>query len=166
MGYSLPRIGRKLWMLFICFTENALHNVSSEALIQTFYICRSQWYRRKGCRCTPKSFDLSKIREKYLKICAKSLKIREKSLNILAKSRQKWHPSLFDFKRWRPTFAEIQVKTFFGRHTKKRSSWSLWENICSQKSHNNVSGKFGENPGKYPSHPQTCACSYNYGRSS
>ena len=31
-----------------------------------------------------------------------------------------------------------------GGHTKKRSSWSLWEKICRQTSHKNFSGKFGE----------------------
>ena len=35
-------------------------------------------------------------------------------------------------------------KFFFGSHTKKRSSWSLWEKSCRQKSQNNFSGKFGE----------------------
>ena len=36
---------------------------------------------------------------------------------------------------WRP---------FFGGHTKIRSSWSLWEKICRQKSNKNFSAKFGE----------------------
>ena len=30
-----------------------------------------QWYRRQGCKCTPKSFDFSKIRTKSLKFKAK-----------------------------------------------------------------------------------------------
>jgi len=73
-----------------------------------------QWCRRRGCmgcKCTPKCFDLSKI-------MAKSLKIWEKS----QKSGQKWCPTLFDFKKWRPTFAEKHMKIFVGGHTKKRSS--------------------------------------------
>ena len=43
-----------------------------------------------------------------------------------------------------PTFVETQMNTFFGGNTETSSSWSLWEKICRQKSHNNFSGKFGE----------------------
>jgi len=58
------------------------------------------------------------------------------------KSGQKWHP----------TFAEKQMKAFLDVTPKKVfSSWSLWEKICRQKSHNNFLGKFG-NSGKDPSH--------------
>jgi len=35
------------------------------------------------------------------------------------KSEQKWHSALFDFKKWRPTFAQKQIKTLFGRHSRK-----------------------------------------------
>jgi len=64
-----------------------------------------QWCRRRDCRgyeCTPKSFDLLKIWAKSLKIWAKPLKIWVKSLKI----QEKWCPALFNFKKWRPTFAE------------------------------------------------------------
>jgi len=40
----------------------------------------SQWCRRRGCKRTTKSFDLSKIRAKSLKIWAESLKIWAESL--------------------------------------------------------------------------------------
>ena len=68
----------------------------------------THWCRRRGCRgCkrTPKSFDLLKIWAKSLKIWAKSLKIWAKtgqnpqiSRQNLWKSEQKWRPTLFDFK--------------------------------------------------------------------
>ena len=64
----------------------------------------------KGCKCTPKSFDLSKI--------------LAKSLN-LSKIREKWHPTLFDFKKWRPTLGRKNIKTFFLRSHQKKSSRSL-----------------------------------------
>jgi len=94
----------------------------------------SKW--RRGCRwCkrNPKNFDLSKIREKSLKIWAKSLRVWAKSLTIWAK--------------WCPTFAEKSHTP--EDHPKKRSSRSLLENICRQKSHKTFRaslGKFGENP--------------------
>jgi len=56
------------------------------------------------------SFGWSKIREKSLKIWAKTLK-----------TRAKWRPTLFDFKKWHPTFAEKHMKTFFWRSHQKTS---------------------------------------------
>jgi len=47
-----------------------------------------------------KNFDLSKIRAKLLTIWAI------------------WDPTLFDFKKWHPTFPEKHMKTFFGGLTK------------------------------------------------
>jgi len=48
--------------------------------------------------------------------------------------------------KWPPTFGEKHIKTFFGGHTKKRSSWLLWEIIC-RRSHTKTFwaslGKFG-----------------------
>jgi len=41
--------------------------------------------RCRGCKRTPRSFDLSKIRVKFLKIWAKSLKFQAKYLKIWAK---------------------------------------------------------------------------------
>jgi len=41
-----------------------------------------------------------------------------KSVHLL-KIRAKWPPILFDFMKWRPTFAEKHMKTFFGGHPKK-----------------------------------------------
>jgi len=34
--------------------------------------------------------------------------------------------------------------SFFWRANQKSHSWSVWEKICRQRSHKNVSGKFGE----------------------
>jgi len=67
-------------------------------------VCLLQWCRRRGYKRNPKSFCLSKI-------WTKSLKIRAKSLKILAK----WRTTLFNFKKWRLTFAEKHTKTFFWR---------------------------------------------------
>jgi len=39
---------------------------------------------------------------------------------------------------------KITWKPLFGSHAKKRSSWSLWEKICRQKSHKNFLGTFDE----------------------
>jgi len=50
----------------------------------------SQWCRRCGCKRTPKSFDLSKIRAKSLKIRAKSLKIWAKSMLKFPKYLKIW----------------------------------------------------------------------------
>jgi len=62
---------------------------------------------------------LWKIRAKSPNIWAKSLKIWTKSLKI----QEKWRATLFDFKQWRPTFAEKHMKTLFlGGHIKKWSS--------------------------------------------
>jgi len=72
-------------------------------------------------------------------------------------------PNVSFFKEWRTTFVEKHLKTFFGSHTKKKSSWSLWENICRQKSHKNYSGKFEEIWAKTFATPKF-ACSYTYGR--
>jgi len=68
-----------------------------------------------GFKRTPKSFDLSKIRAKSLKIWAKPL--------------QKWRPTLFDFKKCRPTFAEKHMRIYFRGHTKNR----LLHDMCGRK---------------------------------
>ena len=46
--------------------------------------------------------------------------------------------------KWRPTFAEKHVKTFFWRSHQKRSSWSLWRKLVGKSRTKNFSGKFGE----------------------
>ena len=54
----------------------------------------------------------------------------------------------------------ITKEHLFGGHTKKRSSWSSWEKICREKSHENFSGKVRRDSSKNPSHPQKFACTY------
>ena len=81
----------------------------------------------RGVQVHPKSFDLLK------------------SWENLRKSEYKWRPALFHFKKWHPRFAVKHMKTFFGGHTKKRSSWSLWEEICRQ----NCTKTFRANLGKF-----------------
>jgi len=84
------------------------------------------------CRKSGKiSENFGKIPENLGKISEDPGKIPKylaKLLNIRAK--------LFDFKQWRQTFAEKQMKSFFGSHT--------WEKNCRQTSHNNFLCKFGE----------------------
>jgi len=46
------------------------------------------------------------------------------------------------------------MKIFFEGHTKKRSSWSLWEKNCRQKLHKKLFWQVWGNSGKNPSHPQ------------
>jgi len=45
---------------------------------------RTQWRRKRVCMHIPKSFDLSKIREKSVKIWTKSVKMLAKYLKIWA----------------------------------------------------------------------------------
>jgi len=53
-------------------------------------------------------------------------------------------PNVVWLQKWRPAFAGKHMTTFFGGHTKKRSSWSLWQKICHTKfSHQNFLGKSG-----------------------
>ena len=109
---------------------------------------RVQWCRRGcagGASAPPKVLVCQKSGKhpwkfgKILKILAKTLS-RENPW----KPGQKLCPTLFDFKKWRPTFAEQEMKTFFWMSHPKRSSWSLWVYICRQKLHKNVLGKFGK----------------------
>jgi len=108
-----------------------------------------QWCRRGECKRTTKNLDLSKIREKSLKFCAKSLKIWAKMTpNLVLTS--KYGAQRLQINKRRP---------FFWRSHKKSSSWSLWEKICcGQKTHNFWAslGKFGQ---KFLLHPQTFGCS-------
>ena len=57
----------------------------------------AQWSRRRecrGCKRTRKSFDLVKIRAKFLKILTKSVEIWVKSVKTFAKSLKIWANSL------------------------------------------------------------------------
>ena len=61
-------------------------------------------------------------------------------------------PNIVWLQIWSPTFAEKQVKTIFGGHTKKRSV------KCARQLFSQVWGNLGKNL----LHPQTFACSYTY----
>jgi len=90
--------------------------VFSVLFLMTCYVwCSGVGGGSAGVQVPPKSFDLSKILAKSLKIQAKM------APNVCIKT----HENLF----W--------------RSHQKKSSWSLWEKICRQKSHKNFSGKFG-----------------------
>ena len=85
--------------------------------------CANQWCRRQGASAPLKVL-----------ICWNF------ALNPW-KSWQKWHPTLFDFIKWRPTFAEKHKKTVFGGHPK----WGLhdlWGTRFVGKVAQNFSGKF------------------------
>jgi len=75
-------------------TDFFQHWETSRARSAVPNICLRQWFRRRGCKNTPNSFDLVKIREKFLKIRAKSVEIRAKSVKTLAKSLKIWVNSL------------------------------------------------------------------------
>jgi len=103
----------------------------------------NQWCRRRGCKRTPKSFDLVKIPENPGKLC----KNLGKFLKTLPKSLQKWRPTWFDLKKRRPTLAESHEDLFLEVISK------MWTQVF---------GQLWGNTGKNPSHPQNLACSYTY----
>jgi len=151
------------------------------ALIPTLPVAvlpNNQWYRRwvwSGCKRTPKSFDLVKIR-------AKSLKIREKSVESWAKCVKTFAMMCTDFLKWRPkskcrllNFLKAIFFNFFrassGTFGKNRAwcalIWKKWaenEMKCSHFFGGNSFGVFfGQvwgNLGKNPSHPKKFACFY------
>jgi len=92
----------------------------------------------QGCKCTPKCFDLVKIRAKSVEVCAKFVKTFIKPLKIYANSikiRAKiWRPTCFALKKWRPKSYEIRIK-------------------CGPKFFRAILGKFGQ---KYFSSPKIC----------
>jgi len=59
-----------------------------------------------------------------------------------------------------PTFAE-KHNTFFGAHTKSRSSYSLWGKFVGKMRTKTSRASWG-NSGKDPSHPEKFDCSYTY----
>jgi len=67
--------------------------------------CANQWCRRRGARAPLKVLIYWKCGQNPWK-----------SGQNVWKSGQKWRPTLFDFIKWRPTFAEKHMKTLFGRH--------------------------------------------------
>jgi len=117
------------------------------------------WYgrrARRGCKSTPKSFDLVKIREKSFEIRqnlwepSKTPRNLSKNDAKLWKSEQKWRPALI-WKQWRPELtwtgfshgARFDIKSFFWRSGVFQASL----------------GEFGKSffaPSKF-------ACSYTYG---
>jgi len=91
----------------------------------------------RGCKCTPKSFDLVKIREKSQGRLGKSVQTFTKSLKIWANSwkfEQEWRPAAPKI-TWRAFFLEV---TFYG----------------------DFFGYVSENSGKNASHPEKIACSF------
>jgi len=90
--------------------------------LHTYKLQYIQWYR---CKRTPKSFDLSKIR-------AKSLKMRAKMA-----------PNVVWFQKIAPNISRKTHEDLFGAHTKKglHDLWSLWEKFCRQVPQN-FSSKF------------------------
>ena len=94
----------------------------------------------QGTQAEPKSFYLSKIREKSLEIWAKALKIQAKMVLSVV-----WLHKIA------PNVCRKYMKTFFLEVTPKW--WSLWEKICRQKPNKNLLGTLGKS-GKNPSNPQ------------
>jgi len=91
-----------------------------------WYCYEKQWCWRwgcRGCKRTPKSFDLLKTGKNGAQCCLTS-----------KNGAQCLHEN---------------TRPYFGGYTKKKSSWSLWEKIYRQKLHKNFSGKFGEIRAKF-----------------
>jgi len=82
---------------YICLLLAFNHNISN------------QWCRRRGCKQTPKSYDLSKIQAKSLKMWSNALKIWVKSLSIQAKSLQIWEKMAPNV--WRKTNEDIFLRS-------------------------------------------------------
>jgi len=61
---------------------------------------------------------------------------------------------MFDFEKWRPRFAEKQVKNIFLEVTPQKRSAKVARQLC---------GQVWENLGKNPLHPQKFAFSYTIG---
>jgi len=85
------------------------------------------WCRRRRCECTPKTFDLVKIRAKSLKIRAKYVDIWAKCVNTFAKSL-----FCFVFTKMPP---KIKVQTFFWRSFSLEYFWQVWGNLGKNSSH-------------------------------
>ena len=99
----------------------------------------TQWCRRRGCRgCkrTPKSFDLVKIHGNPSKICENLHQIPENLGKNGAQRGLIW-------KKWRPTFAESHEDLF--------SSWSSQKKVCLRKCSHKKWPKtfFGQGWGKF-----------------
>jgi len=86
----------------------------------------SHWCRRqrcRGCKCTPKSFDLVKIRAKSLKTFTNTIKIWAKMVINMLWFEQKWCP------KWHE---EVFAGHFFGVFSGKFGR--IWEKIlCAPK---------------------------------
>ena len=81
-----------------------------------------------------------------------------KDLNCRKSGQNSWKSG----QNWRQQFfRKTNEDLFFGGHTKKRSSWSLWEKIC-RWSCTITFGQVWGNSSKKPSHPQKFSCSYTY----
>ena len=103
------------------------------------------------CKVAHKSFDLSKIREKSLKIWAKSQKIQAK-----------WRPTLFDFNKWCTAFSEKRMKSFLEVTPKTFFMIFVEERQFVDQSRTKTSRASWGNFGKNPSQPLKIACFYTY----
>jgi len=102
----------------------------------------NQWCRRWGYRrCHPQKFWFVENPGKSLKIWAKSLKIKAKMApNIIIKGDFAW------LKKGTQRLQKNLWRPFFGGHTQKRSSWSLWEKKCRRKLHIDFLSQFQNCP--------------------
>ena len=115
-----------------------------------------QWCWKQGCKwckCNTKSFELLNIRAKSLKILAKYMNTWTTSLKI----RAKMAPNVIWIQKMAPNVCrKTHEDVFFGSSHQKRFSWSLWEQICWQQSHKNLSGIFLEVRAKILWIPNNC----------
>jgi len=106
----------------------------------------------RGCKRTPKGLICQKSGQnpwKFRQNLWKSGQNIWKSVKNPWKSGQKWRPTLFDLKKWRPTFARKHKNTWrlFLESYRKKVFKSLWEKILG-KSRTKIFrasfGKFGQ----------------------
>ena len=98
-------------------------------------LTRVQWFRRRGCmgcKHTPKSFELLKTGHNPWKFGQNPWKSKQ-NLKISRKISEnlgtKWRPTVFDFEKWRPKFAEKQMKTSLSWWNEKNSRQTLHDNF-------------------------------------
>jgi len=96
------------------------------------------------CTRTHKRINLLKIRAKSLKIWAKLMKIRAK----LAPNIQ------FDFNKWRPTFAEKHMKTYFLVVISQKGFYDLCGRKCVDKVAQKLFGQVWGYSGKILNSPK------------
>ena len=136
-------------------------------LVTPLSIPNCQWCRRRGCKCTPKSFDLLKIWANLLKSGDNPQKFGRISKNlgkILESPGKSGTQRCLTSKNGAQLLQKKHMKTwFFWGHIKKSLHDFCGRKFVGKSCTNRVLFRqVWENSGKNPSQPQKCACSYSY----